>query len=156
MKYLRFIAIDPGATGALAYIDDRGRAVAHPIKTVDPLDALLDAVGDVGTRNCICFMEKVGGYIKGNPAPGSTMFNFGENYGTWKGLCRGLGIRLELVTPQKWQKGVNGVASTKGQDRKHALQDAARLRFPGLKPTLATSDALMLASYAEENSGDRT
>ena len=96
-------------------------------------------------------IEKVGGYIAGNAAPGSAMFNFGENYGFWQGMLMGLSIPLHIVTPQKWQSGLNGLAKKTGAERKRALKDCAAQMYPQCKVTLQTCDALLIAHWAKMN-----
>ena len=98
----------------------------------------------------VCVLEKVGGYA-GKGQPGSAMFVFGENFGFWKGVIQALEIRLELVRPQVWQKGLGlGTASACGSkpEWKNKLKAEAQRRFPHLTVTGRTADALLLLDYA--------
>lgn len=62
------------------------------------------------------------------------------------------GIPYEIVPPQRWQKGL-GIPGRRKDEGKPAwkrrlLQYAQRL-YPDMKVTLATADALLLATYAQ-------
>jgi hypothetical protein len=82
-------------------------------------------------------------------ANASRAFEFGRNYGFMLGLIRGFGWRVELVTPQKWQKAVGaGARATYGDGWKRHLKDMACRLYPNNKPTLLTSDALLILEYA--------
>lgn len=150
-----YIGIDPGASGGLAFITADGRVVVHKFHDCDPYDALQDAMASGGP--CIAYLERVGGYVKPGKdgetggQPGSAMFNFGDNYGYWRGLLRALQIRTIIVHPQGWQKGIPGVVSLRGPEnkaaRKRALRDEAGRRFPAIRATLDNCDALLIADY---------
>ena len=97
----RVIGIDPGANGALAWVDLRtNKMVVRMHKSVHPKDAVIDAISGVEVSNVIAYIEEVGGYI-GRPQPGSAMFRFGENYGIWQGILMALGVSFVRVRPQK-------------------------------------------------------
>lgn len=145
----RVIGIDPGAHGALAFIDSRGRLTVHATAGDTCMrDAALDAIAGVDVASCICFIELVGGFIKGARLPGSAMFKMGKNAGYWEGLFAGLGVRVQLVRPQEWQAGIAGVGGQPEKaKRKRAIRDAAVRIFPGTKITLDVADAVMIAHY---------
>jgi hypothetical protein len=145
------IGIDPGAHGAMVF--------GNPSLGADPLIETLhgkDAY-DVLERfrflaadhqwQLVAYLEKVGGFT-GRPQPGSAMFKFGEGSGYLKGCLRALGVRVILVPPQTWQKGLMGLTGKKGPDRKRALRDEAQRRFPAIKCTLDNADALLIWDYA--------
>lgn len=152
MKYRRVIGIDPGASGGLAFICDDGRMVVHGYKSTPPLYACEDAVAGIDPKDAVCYIEKVGGFI-GKQQPGSHMFKFGKNAGIWEGIMLALHVRVILVCPQEWQSGIPGVAGKKDAERKRALRDEAIRRFPTMKPTLETCDAMLIADYANSNEG---
>lgn len=148
----RYIAIDPGANGALAFQPSGSPAVVvHLTKTTPPLDALRDAIA--GAERPVAYIEQVGGFI-GKPQPGSAMFKFGQNFGYWLGLLAALEVRTVLVRPQTWQRGLAG-SSLKGPERKRALRDEAARRFAaaGVRVTLDNCDALLLLDYAQRQGG---
>ena len=63
-----------------------------------------------------------------------------------------LGVPFEEVTPKRWQRALGiaprGRTETKVQ-WKSRLKDFAQRRFPDIKVTLATADALLLALYCQ-------
>jgi hypothetical protein len=98
----------------------------------------------------VAIVEEVGGYI-GKAQPGSRAFTFGRNFGFILGVLQSLGVRVELVRPQKWQKAL-GLGTASGCASKTAwknkLKASARRLYPNLKPTLGTADALLILDYA--------
>ncbi len=88
----------------------------------------------------------------GNPAPGSTMFNFGRGVGVIMGAAMALGFRVETVTPQKWQKhfqlGLARDCASKSE-WKNKLKAKAQQLFPHVEVTLKTADALLLWEYGQ-------
>jgi crossover junction endodeoxyribonuclease RuvC len=150
---MRIIAIDPGASGALVFGDTRtSPVVIHPARKVPPLSALEDALCGAEPP-ATCYIEFVGGFI-GKPQPGSAMFKFGQGVGFWHGCLAALRVRTILVRPQEWQRGLMGVGKHKGPDRKRALRDEAQRRFPAIKVTLDTADALLIWDYAMRMEGN--
>lgn len=142
----KIIAVDPGASGGIAFTD-RGIAQAQPI-TDDATSCALFRQLSLGA-GFIVYMELVGGYI-GKAQPGSAMFNFGDGYGYFRGLCDAFNLPLVLVRPQKWMRAVlPGVIGMEYTRRKAALKQYAQERYPGIMVTKATGDALAILDYAE-------
>lgn len=150
------IAIDPGASGATAVRYPTGKVEVFPFESeaaqkelVRDLASFADCEG-VPIR---AFVELVGGYVRGNSAPGAAMFNFGRNYGAHLMALMSFDIPTELVRPQEWQKGfpktpkLANKAAAKAQHKRELRDYAARL-FPFAKVTLATADALLILNYA--------
>jgi hypothetical protein len=101
----------------------------------------------------IAFVEQVGGFIRGNPTPGSAMFNFGRNFGFILGSLQTLGIRIELIRPQDWQRSV-GVGTSNGLKKnawKNKLKQRAQQLYPEQKVTLNTADALLILEYGTKH-----
>ncbi len=144
------IAIDPGANGALAFLN-YGDTVPriHLAHTSDPLDALNDAAL-IGVDACEVWIEDVPSFA-GKNLPGSTMFKLGKNCGIWEGIARGLGLTVRLVRPQEWQAGLSGVSKLKGSERKRALRTCASRLYPNVKCTLDNCDALLILDYAKKH-----
>lgn len=97
----------------------------------------------------IAFVEQVGGFT-GKGQPGSAMFSFGRNFGFVLGVLQALGVRVELVRPQKWQKPL-GLGTASGcasrTEWKNKLKACAQRLYPDLTPTLATADAILILDY---------
>lgn len=148
------IAIDPGAHGGLAYCTNGKvcRLEAMPDTEGDILEALRSFkwLAEAEKQPVQAFVEKVGGFVKGVPAPGSAMFNFGRNAGFIIGCLQCLGYPLQEVPPQRWQKAL-GLPERQGRttaEWKRFLKQQAQQRRPDLKITLETADALLIAEYA--------
>ena len=153
------IAIDPGAGGGIAYrmpkhsgtdpltgfviISTTEGAVPMPDTPHGIAHVLSEISGNVAYVECL--VEDV----HAMPGQGVTsMFSFGRNLGTILGVLAALKIPYRMETPQKWMKKVGGLPSDKAE-RKHRLKQIAQARYPHLKVTLKTADALAMLSTME-------
>jgi crossover junction endodeoxyribonuclease RuvC len=149
MNHKTLIAIDPGQSGGIAsWSNGIIAARAMPGTEGDVLALLRHLCSD--PDNTVVFLEEVGGYV-GKAQPGSSMFKFGRGFGFLLGCIQTLGVRLELVRPQKWQKEFSlGTASSCAtqSEWKNKLKAASQRIFPAITVTLAISDSLLLLEYA--------
>lgn len=144
------IAIDPGASGGIADMDYQGRVVVHamPETEGDLIGLLCDikCCHNSNAQELVAVLEEVGGFAGGPGQPGSAMFKFGRSYGFVLGALQMAGWRIHLVRPQKWLKALG--MGTRGElsktEWKNKLKAEAQRRFPHLKVTLKTADALLL------------
>jgi crossover junction endodeoxyribonuclease RuvC len=144
------IAIDPGASGGIAYQRDGQPADAVPMPPTE--GDLVSLLRDLcpNPANTVAVVEEVGGYI-GQAQPASSAFKFGRNFGFILGVLQALGVRVELVRPQRWQKGLglgNASGCSSRSEWKNKLKGCAQRLYPHLKPTLATADALLILEHA--------
>jgi crossover junction endodeoxyribonuclease RuvC len=111
MQYI--IGVDPGASGAIAILEDNGKLVhvfdmpsveiitgGKAKRRVSPemLAAELRLYADQGA---VAYVEQVGAM----PGQGvSSMFAFGQAFGIVLGVMAGLAIPTQTVTPGKWKK----------------------------------------------------
>ncbi len=148
------MGVDPGASGGLAVIWPGG-IIKSSVMPATERDTWLWITEGVGS---FAVIEKVGGFIQGNPAPGSAMFRFGHNYGGLRMALIAAGIPFEEVTPQKWQKGL-GITPRKRDESKtqwkNRLRSRAQQLFPQEKITLAVSDAILIATYCQRKQEGR-
>ena len=117
-----FVGIDPGASGAVAWIPPAGEPHAEALVHMTDRD-VLDALRWVirmwpGARAVIEQAQ-------------------GASYGALRMALVAAEIPFDLVTPQRWQ----GVMRCRSKRRAEEL-------FPGLRVTRSTADALLLAEYA--------
>ena len=152
------LAIDPGLSGGLA-LWGLGATAAYPMPRLqgDFVEWVRDwrSVARVEGFTMECVLEEVSGYA-GKSQPGSAMFRFGESYGFIKGVIQALEIRLVLVRPQVWQKGFGlGTASScaSKSEWKNKLKGEAQRRFPELRVTLGTADALLIGEWYRGQAG---
>jgi crossover junction endodeoxyribonuclease RuvC len=138
------IGIDPGASGAIAWIDERGKSCVE--KMPDTLQDLWELVvsislnagtGGLGVR---AYLEAV----SSSPQMGVvSSFSFGRGYGNLEMALTAAGIPFERVRPQVWQKAMG--CMTKGN--KNISKQKAQELFPDKKVIHATADALLIALY---------
>jgi len=157
------IAVDPGVTGAIAVSSEepfgdfewvwteRLKANVCVFKMPDTQGAIVELFKRLSVHRWrAAFLELVTGYI-GQGHPGSAMFTFGENYGFLKGIMMTLGISLELVRPQVWQKAL-GIGARRNCSSRHEwkrkLAEEACRRYPTLSPGIATADAVLILDWA--------
>jgi hypothetical protein len=138
-----FIGIDPGASGGIVLLHPDATLTYKMPETERDIWDILSLPGDK-----VALIEKVGGFIQGNPAPGSAMFNFGANYGGLRMALVAAGIPFEAITPQSWQKefgiATKGKTETKTQFKNRIKACAQRL-YPKIVVTLPIADALLIA-----------
>jgi crossover junction endodeoxyribonuclease RuvC len=138
------IGIDPGASGAIAWIDERGKSCVE--KMPDTLQDLWELVvsislnagtGGLGVR---AYLEAV----SSSPQMGVvSSFSFGRGYGNLEMALTAAGIPFERVRPQVWQKAMG--CMTRGD--KNISKAKAQELFPDKKIIHATADALLIALY---------
>jgi hypothetical protein len=152
---ITIVAIDPGASGGIAIsLEGSAPSFTHMPETVHDLAELLGSVAiEASNGNAHAYLEQVGGYVGGAGAPGSAMFNFGQNYGQIIGTLAAYQIPFTLVRPQKWQ-GALSLGNSKGMSKtewKNKLKAKAQQLFPSSKITLATADAALIWHAASKN-----
>ena len=89
---MNMIAIDPGASGGIAWMRDEPasvEAVAMPVGMTAQAD-LLRSLSSIGFRKAI--IERVGGYKPGNSGPAACVF--ARHCGHVEALCYGYGIAV--------------------------------------------------------------
>lgn len=155
-----YVGIDPGASGGMSVLSF-AYSGAVPVVTSTAFGnatakQIWESLPGTGRglladrQQVFVTIEKVGGFVKGSPMPGSAMFNFGKSYGMLLGFLTAAGIPHEEVTPQKWQKALGIIPRNKDEgktDFKRRLRSLAESLFPREKITNATADALLIAEY---------
>jgi Holliday junction resolvasome RuvABC endonuclease subunit len=140
------IGIDPGASGAIAWIDERGKSCVE--KMPDTLQDLWELIRDITNfprsaidgRKYKAYIEQV----SSSPQMGVvSAFSFGRGYGNLEMALTAAGIPFERVRPQVWQKAMG--CMTKGD--KNISKAKAQELFPDKKIIHATADALLIALY---------
>jgi Holliday junction resolvasome RuvABC endonuclease subunit len=140
------IGVDPGANGAIAWIDERGKSCVE--KMPDTLQDLWELIRDITNfprsaidgRKYKAYIEQV----SSSPQMGVvSAFSFGRGYGNLEMALTAAGIPFERVRPQVWQKAMG--CMTKGD--KNISKAKAQELFPDKKVIHATADALLIALY---------
>ena len=137
-----WIGIDPGKSGAIAAVGQDYYIVESYFR--DELGCADIVHNLINEHKIVCAaIESVHAMPKQGVV---SMFNFGANFGAWKGILAALGIPFRLVTPQEWQKGY----FAKGEGKEGSLAAARRL-FPQVdlsrKKDHGKADALLIADW---------
>lgn len=145
-----YIGIDPGKSGALAYIEVNDAQITG---TVMPFSEsgyrfILRNLVETYRGNIVCAVESVSAM----PGQGVTsMFNFGKGFGWILGTLEAYDVPYELIRPQKWKKEFSVTS-----DKNTSIAVCKRL-FPhvSLLPTErcrkdndGMAEALLIAEYA--------
>lgn len=146
-----FLGIDPGNSGGLACVHADGHlCLASPMPDTErDIYDWIDQWPQCETR---AVLEAVHAF----PGQGVTsMFTFGQSYGSLRMALVASGIPWDTVSPQKWQE-VFGLKTPKAAkltqtQKKNANKAKAQQLFPGVRIIHATADALLLAEYARRN-----
>ena len=145
-----YITIDPGVNGGIAW---DGAALASCMGMPASDTEIAEEIGLLYSMRpgVKCIIEDVPKFV-GRKLPGSGMFVLGFNCGLVRGIAVSLRMPVILVRPQDWQKhfrlGSKGNSTT--TEHKNKLKAEAQRRYPHLKVTLKTADALLMLAYAQE------
>lgn len=138
------VGIDPGLGGGFAALGG-DFAQANAFGTMaDFMAWLVELPFDVRVK---AYVEEPPAFFKGAGGGLASQAKLHRNLGQYEGILMGLDIAFETVRPQKWQAGLPGLSKLAGKDRKKALHNLAAQRYPQLKPTLKTCDAILIAEY---------
>jgi hypothetical protein len=140
---MRFLGIDPGVGGGIAWVDALGVVQVEPMPKTetdlrDLLEPLIPTQGDV-----TCFIEELPRFA--GKMSGSSMATMFQSYGTIRGILVAHRVRLIAMPPKKWQAHHGlGTKATHGDRWKAHLKGKAQNLFPHLKLTLKTADAVLI------------
>tara|TARA_R110000744_G_scaffold257621_2_gene373056 strand:+ start:432 stop:893 length:462 start_codon:yes stop_codon:yes gene_type:complete len=140
-----YMGVDPGQSGAIVVIDNRGCHLGV-IRLSEPSKDIANFVASYADQIQLCSLEKV------NAMPGqgvSSTFKFGTSFGFCMGVLTSCFVRYEMVTPSQWQTRMK--CRTKGD--KNVTKELAGRLFPHVdKITHKEADAMLLAEYARRRS----
>lgn len=150
------IAIDPGAHGGIAVLDIDGEVV-EVVKMPDTMADIYEFLSKYSSSmhpleilsSPVCYLEDVGHGMPGQSSVATA--KFARHCGHLEMALLALEIPTHTVTPQKWMRHYQlGKSSEYSKTEwKNRLKSKAQQLFPHLGKTLslATSDALLIASY---------
>ena len=140
---MKFIGIDPGRSGAIAVIDEDGGVASCSVFSEEEYKRIAFC-----SLPAYAMVEDV----HAMPKQGlSSTFSFGVNKGWILGVMYAVGVKVELVSPNKWKKWF-GITS----DKSSSIAKAKML-FPNVslrrterctKDHDGMAEALLLAEYA--------
>ncbi len=155
-----FMGIDPGLTGGVAWISGASvKAVPMPATEKDRWDLFVTLVEPNDPSEIHTVIEQIDPrptkWFDGKKWQGSilksTCLIYG-NYMALRGMLIAAGISFMECPPKKWQKEL-GLIGKKGESKtawKNRLKSKAQQIYPSLKVTLATADALLIATYCKQ------
>ncbi len=149
IKFDKYIGIDAGANGAIAYISEGGivKTVSMP-ESVEALYEYLKYLKET-SKNPICCLEKVNVWRQDA--------NMGKTFGIekLKKSYNEISMALKLVKipfipvpPVTWQSYLH--LAIRGEDyteRKRRFKTVAQSKYPQIKVTLTNADALLLMTF---------
>lgn len=146
---MNILAIDPGASGGMAWTFD---GIIEASKLPETLTDLKERLISLKAQSpdWTCYMEDVPNSVFGRSSMKS-MPKLHRNAGRIEGLLCGLSFRVIMVRPQKWQPIFSlGKRSQCASDTiwKNKLKSEAQRRFPNQEVTHAIADALLILDYA--------
>lgn len=142
LSLMRFLGIDPGASGAIAILSLENPELVLTMKLTETERDVWEFIKTSGAGCAI--LERVGAF----PGQGvSSTFKFGASFGFCRGLLIAAQIPFALITPGVWQKNLGCLS--KGD--KNVTKAKAQELFPALKVTHAIADAILIAEYNRRN-----
>jgi crossover junction endodeoxyribonuclease RuvC len=146
---MNIMGIDPGLDGGIAVINGKSIELLETIPTELKNGFIKRQVDTFELarilrpfRDCICFMEQV----SARPMQGvSSVFSFGDTYGSIRGVLGALEIPTYMVTPQVWKKSL--IISSK-EDSLKACQDIFELEKMRKKDH-NLAEALLIAHWGQ-------
>jgi len=146
------IGIDPGNTGAIAFMTPAG----HLVEVVDmPLMAngKKQQINGAQLKKIIdCYPVEAAVVEKVGAMPGqgvSSMFNFGMGFGVILGVLAGAGIPATMATPQAWKKAAGLIGKDKDMARTLAQQLYPEAQL-GRKKDIGRADAILIARFGQK------
>ena len=145
----KIIAIDPGASGGIAWRDGDGitRAIKMPPRPRQMVEEFRRILFESGLNNSVFVVEAVGSSRPGNSARAST--TFARHCGLIDGIIAALDGGQNTAPPKTWMKGIGIPAGMEKAARKNEIKRLMQEAHPHIKVTLALSDALGILTWAE-------
>ena len=152
---MRIIGIDPGLSGGIAILDD--------LKIFDMFDMPIMSEGkknknQLNSAQLVNIIKKhivlgktfvIVEQVSAMPGQGVTsMFNFGQTFGSIKGICAALNLPIFYVRPAKWKKHFELINSSKDASRTKVIE-----MYPSISSRLSKkkdvnkADAILIARY---------
>ena len=155
------IGIDPGITGSICFFQDgkiidviempnmpEGKKNKKQVNGAQIFYEISTRIKLIKKENIKVVIEQVSAM----PGQGVTsMFNFGQSFGTLKGICSAMQLPMYFVRPAKWKKYFNLLNSEKDASRTKAIEI-----FPYFSSNLSKkkdsnkADAILIASFYYE------
>ena len=137
---MRIIGIDPGLSGGIAILDDlkifdiydmpimsEGKKNKNQLNSAQLVNIIKKNI--ISNGDTFLIVEQVSAM----PGQGVTsMFNFGQTFGSIKGICAALNLPIFFVRPAKWKKHFDLINSSKDASRTKVIE-----MYPSISPRLS-------------------
>ncbi len=153
---MRIIGIDPGLSGGIAVLDglkifdiydmpimSEGKKNKNQLNSAQLVNIIKKNI--ISNGDTFLIVEQVSAM----PGQGVTsMFNFGQTFGSIKGICAALNLPIFFVRPAKWKKHFDLINSSKDASRTKVIE-----MYPSISPRLSKkkdvnkADAILIARY---------
>ena len=153
---MRIIGIDPGLSGGIAILDDlkifdvydmpvmsEGKKNKNQLNSAQLVNIIKKNI--IPSGDTFLIVEQVSAM----PGQGVTsMFNFGQTFGSIKGICAALNLPIFFVRPAKWKKHFDLINSSKDASRTKVIE-----MYPSISPRLSKkkdvnkADAILIGRY---------
>ena len=153
---MRIIGIDPGLSGGIAILDDlkifdiydmpimsEGKKNKNQLNSAQLVNIIKKNI--ISNGDTFLIVEQV------SAMPGqavTSMFNFGQTFGSIKGICAALNLPIFFVRPAKWKKHFDLINSSKDASRTKVIE-----MYPSISSRLSKkkdvnkADAILIARY---------
>ena len=152
------IGIDPGISGSICFFQDgvikdvvemptmtEGKKNKKQVNGSQIFNEISDKIKNMDKKNIKVVIE----HVTAMPGQGVTsMFNFGQTFGSIKGICAALGLPIFYVRPAKWKKHFELINSSKDASRTKVIE-----MYPSISSRLTKkkdvnkADAILIARY---------
>ena len=152
------IGIDPGISGSICFFKDskildvvemptmtEGKKNKRQVNGAQIYNEISKRIRDFENHNIRVIIEQVSAM----PGQGVTsMFNFGQTFGSIKGICAALGLPIFYVRPAKWKKHFELINSSKDASRTKVIE-----MYPSISARLSRkkdvnkADAILIGRY---------
>ncbi len=141
------LGIDPGTKGGAVIIsEDREIIEVMDFNKTTPHERY-DILNKYKKDITICYIEKISSWGLSDLQRIKAIIKLNKEYGIILGILYSVGIPLNHVTPQTWQKRM-GCTALPQKTKKQSLQLRAQELFPNRKKiTQNICDALLIAEY---------
>ena len=126
------IGIDPGISGSICFLEDgkildviemptmaEGKKNKRQVNGSQIFNEISRRINKASNQDIRVVIEQVSAM----PGQGVTsMFNFGQSFGTLKGICSAMQLPMYFIRPAKWKKYFGLINSEKDASRTKAIE----------------------------------
>lgn len=145
------LGIDPGATGAVAFLHEieNGYVTKHSVHDLPIVDGMVSPAGFHKMIHYLTFNHAYIERAQSMPKQGiASTFKYGVGYGAILGVLAALQIPYTLISPRVWKKAFHLIGKDKEASRALAIQWYPQADLH-LKKHHGRSEALLIARWGQ-------